>query len=220
MIHVDGSGNAFLLSHAMFMPEKTPDKSVAPTQVLVVDEAKIPFFEGIEERGGKRIGKRIETIGFDMPRKIDTTTQAALLQAVVDFDPNDAISTIGQVTAVDIENYVNAQTRRPPALVEDYHFSWPLNGGFGPGFVVNTPAATPLAVDRFHRSNPYRHAFHPNHGAGFSVKRALSIAFDDRQDAGQLTGDYEETITGLIATDIKFRGRIRLESVSQVAALR
>ena len=35
----------------------------------------------------------------------------------------------------------------------------------------------------------------------------------------QLTGDYDETITGLIATDVTFRGRVRLRRVSQVAAL-
>jgi hypothetical protein len=47
--------------------------------VLVVDPAKIPFYEGIKVRDTKRVGVRIEAVAYDMPRSASAWTGADLL---------------------------------------------------------------------------------------------------------------------------------------------
>jgi hypothetical protein len=68
ILHVNGSGQVRLLSQVTMMQTKSADPSVPNLPVLVVDPAKIPFFEGIKERNGKRVGVRIESATYDMPR--------------------------------------------------------------------------------------------------------------------------------------------------------
>lgn len=68
ILHVNGSGQVRLLSQVTMMQTKSADPSVPNLPVLVVDPAKIPFFEGIKERNGKRVGVRIESSTYDMPR--------------------------------------------------------------------------------------------------------------------------------------------------------
>jgi hypothetical protein len=216
VIHVDSNGTPSLLSHVMVMQTETADETVDPEMVLVVNEEKIPFFEGIEERGGKRIGRRIETVSFDMPRKTDLVTQSNLLAEVgAAFN----FTNVNQVAESNLVAYVNSRSSRPPALVEDYHLSWPMDGGLAPGNAIQTPANQPLTQDAFHRSNPFRHAFHPQHGAGFAIERTIRLAFDQDLEAGRLTGVYEETTEGLAAMTIQTEGTFMLDRVSDVGEL-
>ena len=113
----------------------------------------------------------------------------------------------------------NSRDSRPPELEEEYHLSWALEGGFGPANAVQTPADKPLTQDPFHRSNPFRHAFHPDHGAGFALERTISLTFDDDYEAGRLTGVYEETTEGLAAMPIKTEGRFSLERLTEEGEL-
>jgi hypothetical protein len=212
ILHVDESGAPWLLGHVMLMMTRTADPSVPAEEVLVLNEARIPYFEGIETRGGKRVGKRIEAVAYDLPRQDDPATQAALLDEVVAANPS--IGDAADVTAADIQAFLMAQTSRPPDLVESYHLKWPLEGGLGAGSVVRTSPDAPLTLDPFHRSNPFRHAYHPSHGAGYGITRSLVITFDADQQPGFLQGVYQESISGLNSHPIVARGRIVLARVS------
>ena len=217
IFHVDGEGAVSLIPHVMVMQEKQASPEVAPVQVLVVDETKIPYFEGIEERGGKRVGVRLESIGFDMPRMNSISSQADLLDEIVALSDSDALVELGDVTDADVLNYVNSRSGRPPQLVEDYHQSWAFTGGFGPNQTVQT--SSPLVLDPFHRANPFRHAFHPRHAAGYAITRVIEISFDAEQSEGVLRGTFTETVTGLAAFDMVTKGMITLQRVSEVAEL-
>src|SRR5690606_8896054 len=116
-------------------------------------------------------------------------------------------------------DYLAAQTRRPPDLVEAYHVTWPLEGSLGPGAVLRTSGAAPLTLDPFHRANPFRHAYHPSHGAGYALARSLTVTFDAAQSSGLLNGTYQETISGLSAHPVTVRGRIVLSRISRVTEL-
>lgn len=214
LIHVDTNGVPVLLSHVMRMQTKTADPSVAPEEVLILDEAQIPYYEGILERGGKKVGIRYETVAFDMPR--DSTTPGAqsdeFLLAVYDSE--------GGITDGDVTNYLGAQESRPPELKEVYYDSWPLGGVFGPGNVIQT-GENPLQLDAFHRTNPFRHAYHPQHGAGYTVTRHLKIALDEAYQTGsdRLTGTYQETTSGLSTQDLEAHGTLVLRRASFVDQL-
>jgi hypothetical protein len=103
ILHVDGSGQVRLLSQVTMMQTKSADPSVASLPVLVVDQAKIPFFEGIKERNGKRAGLRIESVSYDMPRSASAWTGADLLTF----------------------------TTRPTTLKEEYDLSRSMTGTMG-----------------------------------------------------------------------------------------
>ncbi|MBL9128195.1 MAG: hypothetical protein JNL97_11130 [Verrucomicrobiales bacterium] len=67
ILHVDAAGKVALLKQVTVMRTRSPEPTNV-AQVLVLDPAKIPFFEGIERRGGKLVGKRVETTFYDLPR--------------------------------------------------------------------------------------------------------------------------------------------------------
>ncbi len=214
LIHVDTNGVPVLLSHVMRMQTKTADPSVLPEEVLILDESQIPYYEGILERGGKRVGIRYETVAFDMPRDNSRGAQSdEFLLTVYDSE--------GGITDGDVYDYLAGQETRPPSLNEVYHDSWGLSGDFGPGNVIRT-GENPLRLDAFHRTNPFRHAYHPQHGAGYSITRSLTIALDGEYQAGsdRLTGTYRETTTGLSTHDLEARGTIVLRRASFVDQLR
>jgi hypothetical protein len=225
LFHVDAAGAVSLLSHVTVMQEKRASEEIEPSVVLVVDDAKIPIFEGIEERGGVRAGKRFESIAYDLRRKADLTTQSALLDDVADLTDTDGIELPGDVTENDLANFINSRDGRPPELVEAYHLTWPLEGAFGPNNAVQTPAEAPLLLDPLHRGNPFRHAFHRRHVAGFPITRGITIGFDREQSDGRLTGVYTETlggaggVAGLASFDIVTRGRITLTRISTVGTV-
>jgi hypothetical protein len=84
---------------------------------------------------------------------------------------------------------------------------------------LRTPDATPLSLDPFHRSNPFRHAFHPQHAVGYAVTRRFSIRFETAPGSTILTGTYQETTSGLARQDIVSKGSITLQRVSSAATL-
>ena len=217
LIHVGTNGIPVLLSRAMLMQTRTADASVTPTPVLVLSESQIPFFEGIEERDGKKVGMRYETAFFDMPRDWRPGAQGAPLTAEV-----QAFRSLGQnaIAARDLFDYLATRPSRPPSLAEVYWDRWPLEGTWAPGGGARTPPNNPLLLDPFHRSNPFRHAFHPQHGAGYAVRRAFLLSLDDLPFQGELTGTYEETLSGLATADLVYRGRVILRQVSDVTELR
>jgi hypothetical protein len=103
VMHSDSAGIVRLLSQVTLMQTKTgnPDGSGVP--VLVVNPAKIPFFEGIKTRNGKRVGVRIESVAYDMPRSASAWS------------------------GPDLITFAN----RPPSLQEIYDFVRPMTGAIG-----------------------------------------------------------------------------------------
>lgn len=211
LLHSDGAGGVRLLSQVTVMQTKTADPEIEPQPVLVVDAAQIPFFEGIEERNGKRVGVRLEAVAYDMPRRFDGISQAALLadEAFPELEDEGGIP-----------GFLNAQRSRPSSLEENYFSSWPLEGAIGSGKTVATAASRPLNLDPFHRSNPFRHAFQRDLARGPNIVRSIEIVFDaDPRPAGRLSGDFRETILGLSKSELELTGRVELRRVSAVANL-
>jgi len=208
IMHYNGS-TVRLLSQVTLMRTKTADSDVVPTPVLVIDPARIPFFEGIKERNGKRVGVRMESVTYDMPRKMDAVSQAAILS-----DP-----AYPGLTPAGLPAFLVSRTVRPPSLKEVYALSLDLAGTLGPSGTLTTIAGT-LNLDPFHRSNPFRHPYHQEHSNGPAITRELRIDFDPDQPLGDtLRGAYTETIKGLINTNLTLTGRVELRRVSSVATL-
>ena len=229
IVHAEAGGTVRLLSQVTFMQTKTADPNVAPVPVLVVDPARIPFFEGIKERNGKRVGQRIEAVAYDMPRKADSVSQSSgsndLLDAIVAESTSPVTTwasgaglytTRAAVTAAAIESYLLFRSIRPPGLKEVYSMSMPLSGAITPGGSLQCT----LRLDPFHRSNPFRHAFHQQHGKGPQITRSLSRAFDPSQPfADRMRGTFSETVQGLIKSDLQLSGRFEMRRVSTVGTL-
>lgn len=208
MVHYNGT-KVRLLSQVTMMQTKTAESGVPSTPVLVVDPARIPFFEGIKERNGKRVGLRMESVAFDMPRKMDATSQAAILS-----DPAYPGLTVSGLPA-----FLVSRTIRPPSLKETYALSLDLAGTLGAGGTLATIAGT-LNLDPFHRSNPFRHPYHHDHSYGPAITRELRIDFDPTQPLpDRLRAGYTETIKGLINSNLTLTGRVELRRVSPVATL-
>ncbi len=245
ILHSDGGGSVKLLSQVTLMQTKTADAGIVPEPVLVVDQAKIPFFEGIKERNGNKTGIRIEAVAYDMPRKIDAVSQSNLiedpkfllltnlspqLQAALGQDPSTRTQAqknliTSSTAAIDaakltiptlLPNYLLSSASRPPKLVEVYNLSSPMAGSVGAGQTLSGS----LSLDPFHRSNPFRHAYHHDLPKGPQITRTFSVAFDaDQPIPGRLRGTCTETISGLIKTNLTMRGRVEFGRVSTVDVL-
>ena len=217
LLHVGTNSQATLLANVTRMQTKTAGPAIPPQEVLILDETQIPFYEGLQERGGKKVGIRYETAFFDMPRLYGADAQNTnLLQRIA--GPNKPV---GQLTDQEVQAYLAVQSSRPPDLREAYALRFPLRGTFLPGQGVGTATNAPLRLDAFHRSNPFRHAFHPQHGVSYTIERSLTVALDGdyRPGSGVLTGTYQEVTTGLSTVPIVSRGRIRLQRVSTTTTL-
>jgi hypothetical protein len=219
-IHVDAAGQARLVPRSVLMQTKTASPDIAPTQVLVVNETRIPYLDGVQERSdGTRVGLRLETVTFDLPRDLSAAHLSASLRgkvATAQGVANPADLADGHVLAYFA---LGSRTSRPPDLPETYYLSWPLDGQLGVGKSVGTGSSAPLTLDAFHRSNPFRHAFHPQHGVGYSITRSFSITFDAAPDPTILTGTYQETTRGLARQEIVSKGGISLRRVSTADTL-
>ncbi|MCF7732296.1 MAG: hypothetical protein K9N23_11435 [Akkermansiaceae bacterium] len=237
LFHSDSSGAVRLLAQVTIMQTRTADPAVAPETVLVENRARIPFFEGIRERNGKKVGVRLESVAFDMPR--DTSVQA---QAADPDDPgsDDLLDMIvaesaSPVTKWDagtgrypdrasvdqeaIDSFLLFRSVRPPALKEVYQLTLPMDGAVGAGKTVRTKPGT-LTLDPFHRSNPFRHAYHQRHSKGPQITRELEIVLDSAQPVpDRLTGVYHETVSGLTKSDLSVTGPIMMRRVSMVDTL-
>jgi hypothetical protein len=115
VLHSDSGGTVRLLSQVTLMQTKTADPDVAGTPVLVVDPAKIPYFEGVKTRGGKKVGVRIESVAYDMPRSASAWSGADLITFTI----------------------------RPTALLETYDLSKTMSGAIG-GTVSTTLTLDPF----------------------------------------------------------------------------
>ncbi len=210
ILHSDASGEVKLLSQVTVMQTRSADADVVSTPVLVVDPAKIPFYEGVRERQGKRVGLRVEAVSYAMPRKIDAASQADLLS-------DSAYPTL--TNAAGIPDFLNGRRIRPPSLAEVYHLCWELDGALGAGKTITTGNA-PLALDPFHRTNPYRHAFHQQHPRGPAIARDLTIVLaSEQREGGRLHGVYKETLKGVVKSDLELSGTVDLRRVSKVDSL-
>lgn len=246
ILHSDEAGVVRLLSQVTVMRTKSADSALPAEPVLVVDPAKIPFFEGIKERGGKQVGLRIESVAYDMPRLVDGTSQAALLEdpkfvmltsltgplkEALGTDPSlrtaaqrSLITSSGaEIDAAKqaierlLPSYLLSSATRPPKLTERYAQSVALSGSLGAGQAVSGT----VVLDPFHRSNPFRHAFHRDLARGPQVTREFRLVFDPSQEvAGCLRATCTETIRGLVRAELKLAGRVEFSRVSPVASLR
>lgn len=229
LLHSDAGGTVRLLSQVTLMQTKTADPAVAAVPVLVVDQARIPFFEGVKERNGKRVGLRLEAVAYDMPRKTDPASQSSGAGDLIDMIVAESTSPVtdwasgknlyanrAAVTPAAIDSYLLFRSIRPPALKEIYATNLPVSGALGAGQSVQGT----LTLDPFHRSNPFRHAYHQQHPRGPKITREVTILFDPAQPLTErLRGSFHETIQGLIKTDLELTGRIELRRVSPVATL-
>lgn len=237
LLHSDSGGAVSLLNQVTIMQTKTADAEVDPVPVLVVNPRRIPYFEGIKERKGKRVGLRLQTVAYDMPRDLSLAAQS---EDPVTTESDDLIDMIvaestspetrwatGQAlypdrSAVDqaaIDSYLLFRSLRPPPLKEAYRLRLPLGGALGSGKTVRTNPGT-LSLDPFHRTNPFRHAFHQKHARGTKVVREIQIVFDpDQAIADRLRGHYSETIEGLTKSNLELTGRLELRRVSDVPTL-
>ncbi len=245
MLHSDAGGQVRLLSQVTMMRTKTANSEIAAEPVLVVDSARIPFFEGVKQRNGKRVGVRFDSIAYDMPRKLDAgsqdgmindpnflalTTLSPALQTALAKDASvrtpaektlittsaTAISTAKASIPGLLPNYLISRSIRPSKLAEAYRKSLPVSGSVGAGQSVTAM----LVLDPFHRSNPFRHAYHQNLPKGPNVQRMLTLSFDGNQPvADRLTGSFSETLHGLIKSDLTVSGRIEFRRISPAATL-
>ncbi len=245
ILHSDANGQVRLLSQVTVMQTKTADPAIPAERVLVVDSARIPFFEGINERDGKRVGVRIDSAAYDMPRAFDSVSQANMI-----FDPNfllltslspglqtalakdPSIRTAGETNLINsstaainaakatipglLPTYLNSRGIRPPKLTEAYRLSLNASGSIGAGQSLTAV----INLDPFHRTNPFRHAYHQNLPKGPDVNRTMTVTFAAAQPiADRLQGSFSETIRGLIKSDLTLSGRIEFRRISSVAAL-
>jgi hypothetical protein len=105
---------------------------------------------------------------------------------------------------------------RPSTLQETYDLSRLMTGSIGAGQTVSGT----LVMDPFHRSNPFRHAFHQNLPKGPQVTRVISIKFDGVQSMpDRLLGTFSDEIQGLIKNNLTITGTVELRRVSPVATL-
>lgn len=219
-IHVDSAGQARLVPRSLLMQTKTASPDITPTQVLVVNETRIPYLDGVQQRAdGTRVGLRLETVTFDLPRDLSAAQLSSSLRARIAQAQN--IANPSDLTDENVKTYFELGTRssRPPDLPETYYLTWPLEGELGVGKSVSTDSSSPLTLDAFHRSNPFRHAFHPQHGAGYPVTRSFSITFDAAPDPTILTGIYQETTRGLARQGIVSKGSISLRRITTADTL-
>ena len=94
-----------------------------------------------------------------------------------------------------------------------------MEGGLGAGYRCTGT----IVLDGGHPTNPFRHAFHPALADGVRVTRALELRFVQApavvNGMTQLSGEFEETVTGLHRVPLVARGGVVLSRVSAMGFL-
>lgn len=198
ILHVDATGKATLLKQVTVMRTRSPEPA-GVAQVLVVHPEKIPFYEGIEKRGGKLVGKRIETTFYDLPR---TTLPPEPLPA--NFDHATLPETY--LVSLDLTGGVGASRKcstSPGSMVLDpWHRANPFRHAFHPAH-----------TDGYRVTREMSFTFDPP-----TTEAARAIP-DYGTDI--LVGDFTETLKGLIRPSEKIQtgGRLVLRRISKNATL-
>lgn len=205
LLHVDASGQVRLLKQVTLMRRKPGSDVLDPGLVLVTDERRIPLFEGIRHRGDRLVGQRLETASYDLPRR--SALQSPPLPPhplPTDFDRTQ--------------------------LEEDYLTRLDLEGAVGRGKTAKTRPGS-MVLDPWHRTHPFRHAFHERHRQGQRIVRDMMFRFDTTtSDAALaetprgvdvLSGAYTESIEGLSKPGEKLwmSGPFQCRRISTVAEL-
>lgn len=205
LVHVDDQGQSRLLKQVTLMRRKRGSAEVDPGLVLVTDERLLPQFEGIQRRGERLVGQRIETASYDLPRR------SAILSPP--RPPHPLTPGFDRST-----------------LEEDYLVSLDLDGSVGSGMSLRTRPGS-LVLDPWHRTNPFRHAFHEQHQQGPRIVREMMLLFDEvtseaataqtRPGIKVLSGTYTESIEGLSKPGerLTLSGPFQLRQISDVAQL-
>jgi len=97
-----------------------------------------------------------------------------------------------------------------------------LTGQMAPG---NTLQGS-IAMGENHPTNPFKHLYHPDHQKGRAITRNVSFTIDSEQDANDpdsekfsLTGQFEESVTGLHKIPIVASGIFTIKRISVVGEL-
>jgi hypothetical protein len=94
-----------------------------------------------------------------------------------------------------------------------------LTGGIG----QNRRTEGTFVLRANHPTNPFRHAYHPDHATGFEITRKIALNFaqpvSNVNGVDLLAGTYEETVTGLHKTTLVAKGTVALHRISTVPAL-
>ncbi|OQY59726.1 MAG: hypothetical protein B6245_05125 [Desulfobacteraceae bacterium 4572_88] len=105
-------------------------------------------------------------------------------------------------------------------------FDWDEGGMSASGTVqAGKTLEVSLTLSADHPHNPFRHLYHPDHRSGRDINRAITLTFasplSDAPNArtAELSGKYEETITGIHNTPIRLEGSFQIERVSTIAVL-
>jgi len=199
------------ISMRVILHVNTKNETYLLSHVVVVapEDSNAPekLFTNEEElRNESSIARRIETVSYDLPRK--KLPPEPLPDG---FDPKE--------------------------LKEEYELALPLDGELGPGEPVKTRTVknqagkdeSALVIDRWHRSNPFRHAFHEKHREGYRIVRKMKFTFCVLpSEAGKsqanygvevLTGKYQEEIDGLAKNKVVTSGDFVLYRISSVGKL-
>ncbi len=111
----------------------------------------------------------------------------------------------------------------PTSLAHEYETEHLLEGKLKPGEHIRTRPGK-LVIDRWHRTNPYRHAFHPNHTVGFRIVREIELVCDKsnkstkaKSSSDTITGTYNESVYGLLKPKVPvvMAGRFALQRISE-----
>jgi len=83
-----------------------------------------------------------------------------------------------------------------------------------------------MTLSENHPVNPFKHMYHPDHKKGINIVRNIVLKFDETQKSNdpsktkfQLTGTYDETITGLHKIPLKVQGVLTIQRISEIDKL-
>lgn len=150
---------------------------------------------------------------FPVPTSTPSPTATVMLLTDLSLLP-------GLTNVVRVDGKVRGQ--RLATAAYDLPNGWlelPLAGGLGTNFrCAGTNVIAPDAL-----THPFRHKFHPDHTTGPELTRAFALAVTNSLNQvnglDQLSGSYQETVSGLHKTPLTARGTVTLVRISPVSVL-